>query len=236
MHSAPKVSSLIKFICPVCCETSTSSRRCKNVNCTQHSRFRTSPIQYLHLSMLEQLKDILTCAKELNLNQQKRPSSNNDVLDDIYDGEKYQNIIKNEKEKHFLTLTMNVDGVQLAKDSNTSLWIFTFAINEIKRSERFKLKNIVIGGIAATLFKPSRSHMLVMMSPIVEELLVLEKGTDFQLKSLSGQECMQLKTFLIASCCDKPAQSLVQGISEPTGAYGCGRCELQGRTYSLYFT
>lgn len=217
------------YICSICCETTTSPHRCKNITCTEHSRFRTPPLQYLHLPILEQLRDILACVQELNLDHQKQPFLNHDVLYDIYDGEKYQNIVKNEKGKHFLSLTMNADGIQLAKDSNTSLWIFTFAINEIKRRERFKLKNVIVGGIVSSVFKPSRDHMQAILAPMVKELLILEQGEDFKLKSLGDSDSIRLRTYLIASCCDKPAQSLVQGISEPTGAFGCGRCELEGK-------
>ncbi|CAF3413639.1 unnamed protein product [Rotaria sp. Silwood2] len=183
--------------------------------------------------MIPQLRDILSHTQELNFEQQQRSSSNIGIIDDIYDGEKYQDIIKKEKGKEFLTLIMNVDGIEVSKSSSSSLWIFTFVINEIKRSERFKLKNVIIGGIVSTTFKPNRDQMQKLLSPIVNELLILEKGETFEVQGLSTSSNMHLKTFLIGSCCDKPAQSLVQGISEPIGAFGCGRCELQGVTVPI---
>lgn len=211
----------------MCCESSPSAHHCINTNCSQHSSYRLSPLQYLQLPMLPQLRDILSHTQELNFEQQRR-SSNIGIIDDIYDGEKYQDIIKKEKGKKFLSLLMNVDGIEVSKSSSSSLWIFTFIINEIKRSERFKLKNVIIGGIVSTTFKPNRDQMQRLLSPIVHELLILEKGEFFEVKGSNASSDMHLKTFLIGSCCDKPAQSLVQGISEPIGAYGCGRCELQG--------
>jgi hypothetical protein len=129
---------------------------------------------------------------------------------------------------------MNVDGIQITKGSNQSLWIFTFVINEIKRSERFKLKNVAVGGIVSTESKPSRHQMQALLSPIVGELLTLEQGESFEVKCLNTYSSIFLKTFLIASCCDKPAQSLAQGISEPTGAFGCGRCELIGELFDVH--
>lgn len=228
-NSSPLPSSLITYICPVCCEVSSSSSdHCNNVNCTQHSAFIQSPLQYLRLPIIPQLQEILACTQELNFEQQRNSPANMDMIDDIYHGTVYQNIIKEQRGKEFLTFIMNVDGIQVATSSNSSLWIITLIINEIKRTERFKLKNIIIGGIVSTVSKPTHHQMQLLLLPIVKELITLEKGDVFEVKYFSDNPYTYLKCFLISSCCDKPAQSLVQGISAPTGAFGCGRCELQG--------
>ncbi len=228
-NSSPPPSSLITYLCSVCCEASSSSEHCNNIKCIEHSSFSQTPLHFLRLSILPQLQEILGRIQDLNFEQQRNSSSDIDMIDDIYDGKAYQNIIKEQRGKDFLTFIMNVDGIQVAKSSNTSLWIFTLVINEIKRSERFKLKNIIIGGIVSTASKPNRHQMQALLAPIVDELLLLEKGQSFEVNGLNAKSYKYLKCFLIASCCDKPAQSLVQGISEPTGAFGCGRCELEGR-------
>lgn len=70
---------------------------------------------------------------------------------------------------------------------------------------------------------------------IINELKHLEVGRMFQLKS-TNVECVEetfLKVFLVTSCCDKPAQSLVQCLPEPTAKFGCGRCEIKGRDISV---
>jgi hypothetical protein len=216
-------------MCPVCCEKSTSlSDHCNNVNCTQRSAFIKSPLQFLRLPIIPQLEEILSCTQHLNFEQQRNSQANIDIIEDIYHGTKYQNIVKEQMGKEFLTFVMNVDGIQVAKSSNSSLWIITLAINEIKRTERFKLKNIIIGGIVSTSSKPSHHQMQHLLLPIVEELMALERGDVFEIKYFSNNPYTYLKCFLISSCCDKPAQSLVQGISAPTGAFGCGRCEIEG--------
>ncbi|CAF1661149.1 unnamed protein product [Rotaria magnacalcarata] len=232
-NSSPTLSSSISFICSACCDASTSSNHCNNINCSQHASYQTPPLQYFKLSILQQLREILACEQDLNFEHQKQPSLNSDLLNDIYDGDKYQHIIKNEIGNRFLTLVMNADGVQVSKDASLSLWIITFAINEIKRSERFKLKNIIIGGIVSCPSKPTRNHMRKIFAPIIQELLILERGETFEVKSLNENPFICLKTYLIACCADKPAQSLVQSISEPIGAYGCGRCEIEGITVPI---
>ncbi|CAF3904140.1 unnamed protein product [Rotaria sp. Silwood1] len=233
-NPSASTSAFVTYICPVCCEATTSLHHCSNKHCTEHKRFHAPPLYYLRMPILQQLREILDHAPPLNFEQQQEKlTSDIDVINDIYDAEAYQHIIKKEAGKKFLTLIMNVDGIQVAKNSNLSLWIFTFVINEIKRSERFKLKNIITGGIVSAVSKPDRQQMQAFLSPIVRELLILEQGETFQVKGLSENSNLHLKTFLIASCCDKPAQSLVQGISEPIGAFGCGRCELQGETVTI---
>lgn len=219
---------MITYLCPVCCEASSSPVHCKNTSCTQYSSFTQSPFHYLRLPILPQLREILYHTYPINIDQQQIPSSNIDVMNDIYDGKAYQNIIKKQQGNEFLTFLMNADGIQVSNNSTTSLWIFTLAINEIKRTERFKLKNIIVGGIVSATSKPTRAQMQSLLSPMVDELLVLEQGTSFEMKGLNYSISKYLKCFLIASCCDKPAQSLVQGISEATGAYGCGGCEIKG--------
>ncbi|CAF1391075.1 unnamed protein product [Rotaria sordida] len=232
--SAP-TSEFVTYICPVCCEATTSLDHCSNEHCTQHKRFHAPPLYYLRMPILQQLREILDHAPPLNFEQQQEKSaSNSDVINDIYDAEAYRNILKKEAGKKFLSLIMNVDGIQIAKNSNLSLWIFTFVINEVKRSERFRLKNVIVGGIVSAVSKPDRHQMQALLSPIVKELLVLEQGEIFTVRGLNESSKLHLKTFLIASCCDKPAQSLVQGISEPTGAFGCGRCELQGKFLCIH--
>ncbi|CAF2094813.1 unnamed protein product [Rotaria magnacalcarata] len=232
-NSSPTLSSSISFICSACCDASTSSNHCNNINCSQHASYQSPPLQYFKLSILQQLREILACEQDSNFEHQKQPSLNSDSLNDIYDGDKYQHIIKNEIDIRFLTLVMNADGVQVSKDASLSLWIITLAINEIKRSERFKLKNIIIGGIVPCPSKPTRDHMRNVFAPIIQELLTLERGETFEVKSLNENPFICLKTYLIACCADKPAQSLVQSISEPIGAYGCGRCEIKGITLPI---
>ena len=220
-------------ICPVCCLKSASSSHCDNTDCGQSRSYSHPPIQSMIIPILSQLRDILARTSSLTFEHQHRTASSpDDVIRDIYHGEVYRKIAADEPGK-FLTLIMNIDGVQISKSSSSSLWIVTFAINEIHRNERFKMKNIIVGGVLSTSSKPSRDQIRVFLEPIVKELRQLERGESYEVKHMWSDQLLFLKTFLIASCCDKPAQSLVQGISEPTGAYGCGRCEIQGLSFSI---
>jgi hypothetical protein len=63
------------------------------------------------------------------------------------------------------------------------------------------------------------------LQPSIDELLDREKGYLFA--SADGNY-YPIHVYLIAACCDKPAQALVQCIPEPIAAFGCGYCEVEG--------
>jgi len=236
----PKPSSTMPlhyfFICRTCSTISYSQAGCPNAQCQQFNTFSQPPFECMVMPIVAQLRDILLRGPNLNMNHQNesRQLPHDEKIRDIYDGEVYQRVLMNEN-GHFLSLTMNIDGIQVAKSSSNSLWIVTFAINEIRRSERFKMKNIIIGGIISSTVKPSHKHINAFLEPMVKELVQLEKGEFFEVKNLNVNQLMFFKIFLICCCADKPAQSLIQGVSEPTGAYGCGRCELQGKFSASLF-
>lgn len=224
------------FICHTCSSISNSQNHCSNSNCKEFKTFSQPPFECMILPIVSQLRDILRRGPRLLLDHRKKRAETqaNDKIRDIYDGDVYRKILLNESDD-FLSLTMNIDGIQVSKSSSHSLWIVTFVINEIRRSERFKMKNVIIGGIISSPVKPSHKHMEVFLQPTVKDLVHLEKGDFYEVKNSNISQLVFLKIFLICCCADKPAQSLIQGISEPTGAYGCGRCELQGEFEHRYF-
>ncbi|CAF0928416.1 unnamed protein product [Adineta steineri] len=81
---------------------------------------------YLRLPILSQLREILYSTCPINFEQQRRLSCNMDILNDIYDGKAYENIIKNQQGKQFLTFIMNTNGIQVANNSSTSLWVLYY--------------------------------------------------------------------------------------------------------------
>ena len=77
--------------------------------------------------------------------------------------------------------------------------------------------------------KPTRDQIKLLYRPIIDELLYLASGHSF---TLSEDRDAVIQVYLIAACCDKPAQAILQCISEPIAAYGCGRCEVEGEVIS----
>ncbi|CAF1577303.1 unnamed protein product [Adineta ricciae] len=185
------------------------------------------PVYFFTFDLASQLQQILDCSTDLCLvnHAKNRPTT----LQDIVDGEFYQRLLIAERGNNFLTLTMNVDGVSPNRSSSLSIWPVFLVINEIEKGKRFALENLIVGGIWPGPSKPSREHMFVFLTDIVEQLKVLERGQVFHVHSSCGSSRrISLKVFLTSCCCDKPAQCLVQRIAEPIAKFGCGACEIHG--------
>jgi hypothetical protein len=97
--------------------------------------------------------------------------------------------------------------------------------------KRFAVENILLAGVWPGPSKPSRPEMMLFFRPLVNELVTLEQGVTFNFNDDNISNVVRV--FLIGCCCDKPAQALVQVLPEPTAAYGCGRCEVNGTWFDL---
>jgi hypothetical protein len=209
------------YFCRKCNEMSSNETNCSNIKCQENKGFSTNPSVFLLMPLQPQIQDILLRFPSLQF-QQQSPSTL--ASSDISNGNFYQRILKNENE-NFLSLTFNVDGISIAKSSRSSLWVITFVINELKQSERFQVQNVLVGGIGSGKSKPTREEMAAYLKPIIHELLALENEHRYM---TNDGNYLSLRVFLIAGSLDKPAQALVQNLAEPNGAFGCGKCLIQG--------
>ncbi|CAF4443131.1 unnamed protein product, partial [Rotaria magnacalcarata] len=75
--------------------------------------------------------------------------------------------------------------------------------------------------------KPTRTEMSLFLRPLIDELLNLERGEHFDFHD-QDNNAITARVFLIGSCCDKPAQALLQFLPEPIAAFGYGRYEVKG--------
>ena len=210
------------YFCPKCNQMSSSESNCSNSNCQNNKGFNETPSVFLRMPLQPQLQDILLRIPSSQFQQQSHSTSSSS---DMSNGKVYQRILEVENE-NFLSLTFNVDGIAIAKSSRSSLWVITFVINELKQSDRFRVENVLVGGIGYGKTKPTRQEMAAYLKPIINELLNLENEHLF---TFNDGISLFIKVFLIAGSMDKPAQALVQNIAEPTGAYGCGKCSIKGK-------
>lgn len=172
---------------------------------------------------------ILKNNKDINVSS----SSINHTLRDVKDGNVYRHL-KSLCTDPFLTLTINIDGIEIRKGLNRSIWPVLLVINEIPLKERYALENVIFAGIWSGPNKPSRSQMQSVLKPIVSELSLLENGTIFADYSKESHGSKIIRVFLTSACADKPAQALLQNLPEPTAAFGCSRCEIEGVTILLF--
>lgn len=215
-------------ICPHCERLSSKLNMCTMCG-ANYSPISTSmiPLFYTY-DIAHQIEAILSSSPDLIL---AGGISGIGDLTDIKDGDLYKKLIASESDR-FITLTINVDGIQPNKGTDQSIWPVLLIINEINRKKRFALENVILGGMWPGPAKPSRGQMALFLEKIVQQLKILESGRMFQMYSTSGNvQTRFLKVFLILGCCDKPAQSLLQCLAEPTAFYGCGACEIKGECY-----
>ncbi|CAF1378024.1 unnamed protein product [Didymodactylos carnosus] len=228
--SSTGTSSMI--ICQKCERVSFSKTSCSHTDCENHEKYTTNPYNYIYFDICDQLQQIFRREQHINFFTPENKPFINTSMHDIYDGKVYRSLfsqVETNQTNYIMTLMMNVDGVAIGNNTEQSLWIITCAINEIKRKQRFKIQNVVVGGICSCYKKPSRAIMQILLKPIVNQLLLLEEQHLFQIKGTKN-EYKLIRMYLIGACNDKPANSLVQNAPEPIAKYGCSRCELCGET------
>lgn len=131
---------------------------------------------YFNMSIIEQFCNIIK--NNLYLLNQKCHFSND--ISDVVDGFIYKNFTKSElencidKDKEIiLSFIINTDGISISDKSNITIWPIYLAINEIPKSTRFCINNMIIAGITIGDKKP---NFEIFMEPIVNELKKLEMG------------------------------------------------------------
>ncbi|CAF3599883.1 unnamed protein product [Rotaria socialis] len=224
-EATDKIKPDVLNICHSC--NSVFKTTCDNQKCQSNNQQIRSP-NFLKFLLKDQIQLILESENNFTLYSQL-PSLSNDHIGEIQHADWYRSVAENENGSNFITLLLNVDGIAISGSSDISLWIFTFIINEIKRSDRYKLQNCILGGVWPGPKKPSREQIYAMLKSMTDELQLLENENVYIVRVL-GNQMIKLKVFLIGSTCDKPAQAIVQNIAEPIGKYGCGRCEIPGIT------
>ncbi|CAF4331548.1 unnamed protein product, partial [Adineta steineri] len=188
------------YFCAKCNKLSTNETNCSNINCSENNGFTTKAPVFVRMPLKTQIKNVLARFSSHCFGQYTNSLLTNSS--NITQGLLYRKIVQQEGD-NFLSLIMNVDGIEISKSSRSSLWVITFVINQLRRTERFQMENILVGGIGAGLSKPSREEMAAYLQPVIDELLSLQNE--------SGS-------------LDKPAQVLVQNVTEINGAYSCRKC------------
>ena len=222
--SPPKnVADLVEYrVCHECGSLSQAKTACRNPNCKLFNSTIKYPTEFLQFPIASQLASIISTTK-INFFDNNMRNWPRD-LSDVCDGAVYRKLAETQRDP-FITLTLNIDGISISESSNRSIWVFTAAINEVARRDRFKLHNMLILAISSGLCKPSREQMQSMLKPIVHDLKIIEHGMAFH---TPDQGIIWGRVFLILSCNDKPAQALLQNIGEAHGQFGCGSCIIEG--------
>lgn len=135
------------FFCSECHEQSRDSNTCVNENCSSNHKGSTTLHSFIVMDIGKQIHQILRSINIDDLNLARGADwSEPSEMADVQHGNIYRNIIyslRNQDRKLFITLTCNIDGAALYTSSEQSMWTFTACINELRRSIRFNMENMI---------------------------------------------------------------------------------------------
>ena len=146
---------------------SSDETNCSNIKCSENKGFSKKLSIFVQMSLRSQLRNILLRFPYSRFRQQSNSMSN--TSSDITAGKIYKTVVK-KVGNTFVSLVMNVDSIEVSKSSKTSLWIIIFVIKELEQSEKFKIQNVLVGGIGAGAKKPTHEEMQTYLQPIIKEL------------------------------------------------------------------
>ncbi|CAF3138020.1 unnamed protein product [Rotaria socialis] len=212
------------FICPSCLRKGSSSSKCDANGCVSALSYARKPTSVFTFSLLPQIISILE--REDRVSSSYVFGQSHDVIN----SRRYQEIITKQKQidpqRNIVTFTLNTDGV-LIKRISRSLWMTCACINELPRSKRFQINNILICSISTGDEKPKKKEYAKILEDIVHELKFLENiGFDVILPSHKKDhknKYTYFYAFTISAVCDKPAQALAMNIKDPTGYFSLSR-------------
>ena len=156
-----------------------------------------------------------------------KPAPSGTLFTDIIDGKVWQkfqivngqlflNIPNN------LCLKLNLDWFNPFKHIQYSVRVLYFVVENLPRSERYKLENIIIVGSIPGPKEP-KVHINTYLKPIVDELLDLWNGKMLKTSSLFG--VIPVSCALTCISCDLPATRKLCGFLSCSASHGCLKCQ-----------
>lgn len=176
-------------------------------------------VSFYHYPLVEQLQHLLLIPNVYRQMQKQRLIHINDFNDT-----RYAQILSTEQNNSF-TMVLNTDGI-VTKNKHISLWPITLMINEVPLPVRRYSESILVGGVISAAKHPSNKLFRTIFDVVFDQCHQLEMGVKFYIPGGSEQ---LLKFFLIASCADKPAQSLIANMVSYNASYSCSKCSIKGK-------
>ncbi|CAF5048697.1 unnamed protein product, partial [Rotaria sp. Silwood1] len=97
---------------------------------------------------------------------------------------------------------------------------------------------MIIGMISYGSQKPKRAESQPLLDILVDQLIELKDGIDVCLpspndtRSSSSLIVSSVAVYLLGIVSDKPAQSIIQNMIDSGRFYGCGKCQVVGKSVS----
>lgn len=186
---------------------------------------------FIKLNIIAQLRKILGRPGNYESLQHRftrnKISINN--IEDIYDGQLYQEEVRNGfLSNSNISFMWNSDGVPVFKSKKFSIWPLYLVINELPYKIRYKRANVVLAGL---WFGPNKPDPNCFIRSYVEDFRKIYTGFNVQVHF--QREPVYIRGKLLLGTCDLPAKSTFLNIKSFNGEYGCPACEFTGETIRL---
>lgn len=220
-------------ICDKCDELNEDETEC---NCGQIVKVDSKKNNFsVHFDLAPQIYQILWKNFDVIIKYLNREHEEG-VMCDIDDAKLYKKIREKNKHVHILPITMNLDGAQIFKSSNKSLWPVQLYLNFLPPSIRFLPNNIIVSTVYFGAKKPNMVNLLYSLATEFDAF------NDKPMSVYKKDEFHNFLPIMIQCVCDLPARAEVQCFKGPTGKYGCSYCihpgnpikNLSGRTTIRY--
>jgi len=150
------------------------------------------------------------------------------VYDDVFCGLDYLDVVNHEKiGDHDTFVMLSIDGAQLYRNKKSDCWIYIWVILDLAPDKRYKIRNIIPGGVIPGPGKPK--HLDSFLFPGLAHVSAIQKGG---LHLWDGYNRMAVRSliFVLLALADAVGMAEVSGSIGHHGRKGCRLlCELIGR-------
>ena len=197
--------------------------RCRHCN---HRKRRRHIKYFITLSVRKQLKRLLSVPRIWQYFQHRinRQKLNDDALEDLLDGEGYQNLKDMDGGlllPHDFSYLLNTDGFSVSKSSNTEAFPILLRLNEIVPGLR--QKTTLLAGLFIDEEEPDFN--LFMEAFVTEANSLSMEGIRW---GPNGEEEVVSKFYPTCFCLDARARASVLCSTMYNGKFGCSFCEHPG--------
>ncbi|KAK3918508.1 High glucose sensor RGT2 [Frankliniella fusca] len=181
---------------------------------------------FVSISLKKQLENFLTTPGILGLLNYRntRERFNENGIEDIFDGELYQEFIQQgllSDDTNNFSFVFNTDGFSLYKNRSLSIWALLIRLNELPPGLR--QRHLFLAGIWCDKGKP---NMNAFLRPFVKQVNRLSTE-GVQWRPDNGEEITS-KFYPIACCVDLQARCMVMNMMQYNGQFGCFLCTHYG--------
>ncbi|KAK3919956.1 Recombination protein RecR, partial [Frankliniella fusca] len=155
----------------------------------------------------------------------KRLKLSADNYEDVYDSELYKQQVASGvlANPHNISMTWNVDGLEIYESNTYQIWPLYLVINELPPNKRYLSENLILAGMSCGFSKP---HPDVYMKSIYSDFKKLKGGVGFRF--YGSNEPHVVVCILLRGVCDSPARALFLNLKTHSGFYCCHVCYIRG--------